>query len=136
MPRSIDRDELRLLVDGGAVLAEVLPANEYAEDHLPGAISLPLRRLEREATTVADPTRPIAGHGVDEAVSPLLLATLTPMALEVSLSVQAELEARAGEADRLLRTHVERAQTRAELARRRYLGVDPGNRLVGRRLGG
>jgi hypothetical protein len=72
----------------------------------------------------------IAGDGVDEAVSSLLLDTLTPMALEVSLSVQAELEARAGEADRLRRTHVERAQTHAELARRRYLGVDPGNRLV------
>jgi DNA invertase Pin-like site-specific DNA recombinase len=72
----------------------------------------------------------VPGDGVDEAVSALLLDTLTPMALEVSLSVQAELEARAGEADRLRQTHVERAQTHAELARRRYLGVDPGNRLV------
>ena len=72
----------------------------------------------------------IAGAGVDEAVSALLLDTLTPLALEVALSVQAEIEARAGEADRLRRTHVERAQTHAEMARRRYLGVDPGNRLV------
>jgi hypothetical protein len=72
----------------------------------------------------------IAGDGVDEAVSKLVLDTLTPLALEVALNVQAEIEARAGEADRLRRTHVERAHTNAELARRRYLSVDPGNRLV------
>jgi DNA invertase Pin-like site-specific DNA recombinase len=68
--------------------------------------------------------------GVDEAIGKLLLDTVTPLALEVALGVQAELEARAGEADRLRRTHVERAHQRAELARRRYLAVDPDNRLV------
>ena len=59
MPRNIDRDEVRRLVGEGAVLAEVLPAAEYEEDHLPGAISLPLRRLEAEALTLLDPTRPV-----------------------------------------------------------------------------
>jgi rhodanese-related sulfurtransferase len=54
MPKKIARDEVRALVDAGAQLVEVLPANEYAEDHLPGAINLPLRRLETEATTVLD----------------------------------------------------------------------------------
>ena len=49
---------------------------------------------------------------------------------EVALTVQAELEARAEDADQLRRTHVERARHRAELARRRYLAVDPDNRLV------
>ncbi len=72
----------------------------------------------------------IPGAGVDEAVAQLLLETLTPLALEVALSVQGELEARADEADRLRRAHVERARHRAELARRRYLAVDPDNRLV------
>ena len=56
--------------------------------------------------------------------------TVTPLALEVALSVQAELKTRADEADRLRRSHVERARQRAELARRRYLAVDPDNRLV------
>lgn len=37
------------MVGTGARLIEVLPAEEYAEDHLPGAISLPLRRLEEDA---------------------------------------------------------------------------------------
>jgi hypothetical protein len=48
----------------------------------------------------------------------------------VALTVQAELEARADEADALRRSYVERARHRADLARRRYLAVDPDNRLV------
>jgi len=44
--------------------------------------------------------------------------------------VQAELDTRAAEADALRRGHVERARHRADLARRRYLAVDPDNRLV------
>ena len=40
------------------------------------------------------------------------------------------LEARADEADALRHSHVERARHHAELARRRYLAVDPDNRLV------
>ena len=50
--------------------------------------------------------------------------------LERAYALWAELEARAEEADRLRRTHVERARQRTELARRRYLAVDPDNRLV------
>jgi DNA invertase Pin-like site-specific DNA recombinase len=72
----------------------------------------------------------IPGQSVDVAIGQLLLDTVTPLALEVALTVQAELEARADEADRLRQSHVERARTRAELARRRYLAVDPDNRLV------
>jgi DNA invertase Pin-like site-specific DNA recombinase len=72
----------------------------------------------------------VPGQGVDAAIAQLLLDTVTPLALEVALTVQAELEARADEADRLRRQQVERAHQRAELARRRYLAVDPDNRLV------
>ena len=72
----------------------------------------------------------VPGHGVDHAIGQLLLDTVTPLALEVALTVQAELEARADDADQLRRSHVERARQRAELARRRYLAVDPENRLV------
>jgi phage shock protein E len=59
MPRQIDRDGVRRLAAEGAQLVEVLPANEYAEDHLPGAINLPLRRLEQEATAVLDRHRAV-----------------------------------------------------------------------------
>jgi len=72
----------------------------------------------------------LPGRGIDEAIGKLLLDTVTPLALEVALTVQAELEARAEEADQLRQSHVQRARQRAELARRRYLAVDPDNRLV------
>ena len=72
----------------------------------------------------------IPGAAVDAAIAQLLLDTVTPLVLEVAPSVQAELDARAAEADQLRRSHVERARHRAELARRRYLAVDPDNRLV------
>jgi DNA invertase Pin-like site-specific DNA recombinase len=72
----------------------------------------------------------VPGQGVDAAIGQLLLETVTPLALEVALTVQAELEQRADDADRLRHSHVERARQRAELARRRYLAVDPDNRLV------
>jgi rhodanese-related sulfurtransferase len=59
MPIEIGREEVRRLVAEGAQLVEVLPASEYDEDHLPGAISLPMSRLEREAVTVLDRNRPV-----------------------------------------------------------------------------
>lgn len=72
----------------------------------------------------------VPGAGVDEAIGQFLSDTVTPLALEVALTVQAELETRADEADALRQAHVERARHRADLARRRYLSVDPDNRLV------
>ena len=65
------------------------------------------------------------------AIGQLLLDTVTPVALEVALSVQSELEARAGEADALRRQATSNGPVTApKLARRRYLAVDPDNRLV------
>jgi hypothetical protein len=55
---------------------------------------------------------------------------VTPLALEVTLTVQQEIEARLDEVDRLRKKAVERAQYEADLAQRRYLHVDPANRLV------
>lgn len=72
----------------------------------------------------------IPGSGIDEAIGELLVDTVTPMTLEVALQVQAELEARADEADALRRQRVERARHEADLARRRFMETDPGNRLV------
>jgi len=72
----------------------------------------------------------IPGSQLDKPLSALLLETLTPLALEVALTVAAELDQRAHQADQLRLKHVERARYDAELARRRYLAVDPDNRLV------
>jgi len=67
MPRDIDREDLRRLVAEGARLVEVLPANEYGEDHLPGALNLPLRKLETDARSVLDPSRPVIVYCWDSA---------------------------------------------------------------------
>jgi rhodanese-related sulfurtransferase len=67
MPTEIDRKELQRLVERGAQLVEVLPGEEYEEDHLPGAISLPLRRLETEAVNVLDRTRLVIVYCWDSA---------------------------------------------------------------------
>ena len=72
----------------------------------------------------------IRGTDIDRAVGELLLETVAPAALEVALAVQGEIAARIEEADALRRKELERARYEAELARRRYLKVDPDNRLV------
>jgi DNA invertase Pin-like site-specific DNA recombinase len=72
----------------------------------------------------------IPGAGIDEAISKLVLESVTPLTLEVALQVQRELENRFNEADKLRKQQVERAQYEANLARRRFMQVDPDNRLV------
>jgi rhodanese-related sulfurtransferase len=46
MAERIDAQRVRELMDAGAQIVEVLPEPEYAEEHLPGAINLPLKRLD------------------------------------------------------------------------------------------
>jgi DNA invertase Pin-like site-specific DNA recombinase len=72
----------------------------------------------------------IRGVALDQAISALLIELMTPMAVDIALAVQQEIEARIGETDELRRTQLERARYEAELARRRYMKADPDNRLV------
>src|SRR5215831_6790156 len=72
----------------------------------------------------------VFGEHVDHAVGQLLIDTITPLALEVTLTVQQEIQARLDDVDRLRKKAVERARYEADLAQRRYLHVDPANRLV------
>jgi len=72
----------------------------------------------------------VHGGALDAAIGNILVEAMTPLAIEVALSVQQELANRQEEADRLRRQHVERAKYEAELAQRRFLKVDPDNRLV------
>lgn len=72
----------------------------------------------------------IPGPSIEAAVAELLLQMLTPLAVETALTVSDEITARTAEADRMRTTHLQRAQYRADLAKRRYLAVDPDNRLV------
>jgi DNA invertase Pin-like site-specific DNA recombinase len=72
----------------------------------------------------------IPGADLDQRIGQLLLDTLSPLTVEAALAVSAELDQRAADADRMRAAHVERARYHADLARRRYLAVDPANRLV------
>jgi DNA invertase Pin-like site-specific DNA recombinase len=98
-----------------------------------------LRRGERVPTYVcvgrgrlfADPLcQSIMGSAIDTAISNLLIETVAPMTLEMTLAVEQEMKARLDEADRLRHRQVERAQYEVDLARQRYMRVDPANRLV------
>jgi DNA invertase Pin-like site-specific DNA recombinase len=72
----------------------------------------------------------IPGGGVDESVGAVLVESVTPLALEVALQVQGEIQARLADADRLRQQQLQRAQYDADRARLRYMRVDPNNRLV------
>jgi rhodanese-related sulfurtransferase len=65
--REVDREQVRRLMAQGAQVVDVLPAREYGEDHLPGAINLPLRQIEAEASRVLDPSRPVIVYCWDSA---------------------------------------------------------------------
>jgi len=72
----------------------------------------------------------IAGPPIDTAIGDLIAAEMTPTAVELALEIRKEIEARHDEADRLRLRAVERAQFEADLAQRRFMLVDPNNRLV------
>lgn len=78
----------------------------------------------------------IAGRPVDQAVGELIADTLTPAAVELALEIRREVAARQQEADQLRCRAIERAQVEAELAQRRFMMVDPSNRLVADTLEG
>jgi rhodanese-related sulfurtransferase len=65
--RPVDRERLRELVAAGAQLVEVLPEDEYREEHLPGAISIPLTRIDRDGAASLDPRRPVIVYCWDSA---------------------------------------------------------------------
>ena len=78
----------------------------------------------------------IAGPPIDEAVGALVAEKMTPAAVELALEIRREIEARYQEADQLRCRAMERAQIEADLAQRRFMLVDPSNRLVADTLEG
>jgi rhodanese-related sulfurtransferase len=60
VPNTIDRYEVQRLVEAeSAQLVEVLPRAEFEEEHLPGAISLPLKELDRDRAAQLEHGRPV-----------------------------------------------------------------------------
>jgi rhodanese-related sulfurtransferase len=59
-PRSIDRDEVRrLLAEENGRLVEVLPAKEFSEEHIVGAINIPLKEVDERAPPEHDREQPV-----------------------------------------------------------------------------
>jgi len=86
--------------------------------------------VEASVRRAAKPCQSFQGRGLDAAIGALLLDKVAPAALEVAVQVHDEIAARIEQADGLRRKQLEGARFEADLARRRYLKVDPDNRLV------
>jgi rhodanese-related sulfurtransferase len=68
MPRELHTpDEVRRMADSGAQIVEVLPREEYEEEHIPGALSIPLRRIDAEARERLEESRPVIVYCWDSA---------------------------------------------------------------------
>jgi rhodanese-related sulfurtransferase len=59
MPERVDVTRVLELLDAGAKLVEVLPEHEYREQHLPGAIGLPLKDLTASTASRLASDRPV-----------------------------------------------------------------------------
>lgn len=67
MVKLIDREQVRELMAQAAEIVEALPEKEFNEDHLPGAISFPLRRMNKESVGSLDRNRPLVVYCWDSA---------------------------------------------------------------------
>jgi rhodanese-related sulfurtransferase len=65
MPTNIDRYGVQRLVAEGAQLVDVLPPKDYEDEHLPGAINIPLKQLDRKTTTRLDRNQPVIVYCYD-----------------------------------------------------------------------
>jgi rhodanese-related sulfurtransferase len=51
--------EVKQLLEQGAQLVDVLGEDEFEHDHLPGAINIPLKRLDASTVAKLDRNRPV-----------------------------------------------------------------------------
>ena len=58
IPTEIDRQRVQQQLAAGAQFVDVLPAEEYEAEHIPDAISIPLKELNRDTAARLDPSRP------------------------------------------------------------------------------
>jgi DNA invertase Pin-like site-specific DNA recombinase len=115
----------------GLVVCGICGARMTLRYHLRRGQQIPDYVCQGARVRAAEPVcQHVPGAPIDRTIGDLLIAAMTPLALEITLAVQAELQARTDEADRLRYKKVEHARYETDLARRRYLHVDPANRLV------
>ncbi len=92
MSIEVGRDDVRRLLAEGAQLVEVLPAGEFEEERLPGAVNIPLRELGDRASEL-DRSRPLkaAGKANWGAASLSLEGRAGPRALEAACQCTPDL---------------------------------------------
>lgn len=115
----------------GLVLCGVCGLRMSVRYHQSQGHQVPDYMCQREGIRRGEPVcQSVPGASIDAAVGQLLVEAVSPLALEITLAVQQELVSRIEQADALRHKGVERAHYEVELARRRYMRVDPDNRLV------
>ena len=76
----------------------------------------------------------VVGGNIDLTIGELLLETINPLTIDAAVSIQREMAERREEIIKLYSQQVERARYEMDMAKRRYLRVDPDNRLVAAEL--
>lgn len=76
----------------------------------------------------------LRGDAIDKAVAQTFLEAMQPAQLEISMAALGQMEARQQQLEQQWQLRIERSQYEADLARRRFMAVDPENRLVARTL--
>jgi DNA invertase Pin-like site-specific DNA recombinase len=99
--------------------------------HQARGVVQPIYVCQREGIQHAQPVcQTVNGISIDQAIGALVVEAVSPLALDVTLAIEQELQARLDEADALRRKQLERVQYDVDLARQRFMRVDPNNRLV------
>ena len=62
---SIGRHDVERLIAGGAQVVDVMPAGDYRESHIAGAINIPLAKLGELAPKLLDRERPVVVYCFD-----------------------------------------------------------------------
>ena len=65
--QELQRQAVQELIEKGAQVVEILPPEEFEEDHLPGAVNMPLRKIETEAESKLDKNTPVVVYCWDSA---------------------------------------------------------------------
>jgi len=115
----------------GLVLCGVCGSRMTVRYHCRGTRPVPDYVCQKDGIEHGKPLcQSVNGEQIDQSIGDLLIQTMTPMALDLALTVQQEIQIRLDEVDRMRCKQVERARYEADLAQRRYMHVDPANRLV------
>ncbi len=65
MPIQITREDVQRMTAEGAVLIDTLPEGEYVEEHIAGAVNIPLRKLDRQTTAHLPKDAPLIAYCYD-----------------------------------------------------------------------